>query len=173
MKYVANYPKKKEKYPNNRFVLKIKLYFIYMGIIVLDTIYCPMEIKNAYINIDSILTIKRKKQNNDLIYDVVTHYCCYTSRAELGNSTPFDPVPGSTEYISRPSLRNHTEEEQFSELRSENCSSTDGVGYKHSNTTPFHKVEITLTNVKDLNNIYDKLYKLIKRDFIKTKDVIE
>jgi Tfp pilus assembly protein PilF len=42
--------------------------------------------------------------------------------------------------------------------------------------TPFHKVEITLKDLPiqktgDLNNIYGKLYVLIKSDFINTSDV--
>ena len=92
-----------------------------MGIIVFDTIYYPMEITNSYVNIDPILTIKRKKSNEKIVYDVTTHYCCY-----------------------------------------ENADSTT--------RKPFHKVEITLTDIVDLNDMYGRLYELVKSDFINTKD---
>lgn len=46
--------------------------------------------------------------------------------------------------------------------------------YKHKDDDmPFHKVEITLRDVKDLNNMYKRLYMLVKDDFIKTSDVID
>lgn len=91
-----------------------------MGIIVHDTIYCPKGINKAYVNLDPTFTIKKKKLNENLVYDVIAHYCCFKFQGD---------------------------------------------------EKPFHKVEITLTDVKDLNNMYKELYTLIKSDFIDTTDV--
>lgn len=110
----------KEKYQNNNIckTIKNKIVIIIMGILVHDTLYSPNPITNVYVNIDSIIMIKK----NGNVYDVTTHYCCYKNKDD---------------------------------------------------DLPFHKVEITVNSVIDLNNMYEKLYELTKKDFIKTSNVLD
>lgn len=89
-----------------------------MGFYVLDTIYRPQPISNVYVKLDSIYTIKKKKNKNTITFDVTTHYLCFENKKE----------------------------------------------------SPFHKVEITLQDVKKLEDLDKQLYDLAKKDFLKISD---